>query len=236
MPEKTALPPLQLIYLSRPLRQSKPAGEKPPLLLLLHGVGSNERDLFTLASRLPPQFQVLSLRAPLVRAPDSYAWFDVTILPNDYLINPEQLQRSRDTVLDLISQAAVAFDADPARVYLLGFSQGAILSLTLGLTQPEPIAGIVALAGRIPAEVQPWAVAPERTQGLPVFLAHGRLDTVIPFGRAELARDFLEERRVALTFRPYQTQHRIPPDMLADAVAWLEEQLAAPRWQPNQPM
>jgi phospholipase/carboxylesterase len=233
--EKTHLPPLPLVYLSRPPQQSSQIGEKPPLLLLLHGVGSNEQDLFTLASRLPPQFRVLSLRAPLVRAPGSYAWFEVTFLPGDYQIAPEQLQRSRDIVLDLINQAVAAFDADPAQVYLFGFSQGAIVSFSIGLTHPEPIAGIVALAGRIPPEVQPWVVAPERTQGLPIFLAHGRLDTVIPFGRAELARDFLEQRRVALTFQPYQTEHRILPDMLADAVAWLEARLVAPRWQPYQP-
>jgi len=233
--ELTKLPPLPLVYLSRPPQQPSGAGEKPPLLLLLHGVGSNEQDLFALASRLPPQFRVLSLRAPLVRAPGSYAWFDVTFLPGDYQIAPEQLQRSRDIVLDLIGQAVAAFDADPAQVYLLGFSQGAIVSLTVGLTHPEPLAGIVALAGRIPAEVRSWVVAPERTQGLPIFLAHGRLDAVIPFGRAELAREFLEQQRVALTFMPYQTEHRIPPDMLADAVAWLEARLVAPRWQPYQP-
>lgn len=232
MPESNDLPPLPLTYLTRPPLQPSPHGSKPPLLLLLHGVGSNERDLFALAPALPPAFRILSLRAPLTRAPGSYAWFDVTFLPEGYRIHPEQLDRSRGLVLDVFQQATAAFEADPARAYLLGFSQGAIVSLTVALTNPEPLAGVVALAGRIPPEVETWAVAPERTAGLPILLAHGRLDSVIPFNWAERARDFLQREGVALTFNPYETDHRISPDMLADAVAWLEAQLVAPRWQP----
>jgi phospholipase/carboxylesterase len=138
--------------------------------------------------------------------------------------------------VDFATQAAAAFDGDPARIYLLGFSQGAILSLTVALTQPELVAGILPLAGRIPPEVRPWMVAPERLAGLPVFLAHGRFDTVIPFFWAEQARDYLQSVGAALIFMEYPTGHRIPPDMLANAVSWLDASLIAPRWRPSQPI
>jgi phospholipase/carboxylesterase len=235
MPQSPELPPLPLTYLTRPPQQPSALGEKPPLLFLLHGVGSNERDLFALAPSLPPEFRIVSLRAPLTRAPGSYAWFDVTFLPSGFRINPEQLERSRDLVLDVVREAARVFDADPARMYLLGFSQGAIVSLTTALTWPEPLAGVVALAGRIPPEAEPWVVAPERMRGLPILLAHGRLDSVIPYDWAERARGVLGRQGVALTFNPYETEHRISPDMLADVIAWLEARLLAPRWQPYQP-
>jgi phospholipase/carboxylesterase len=203
---------------------------KPPLLLLLHGVGSNEGDLFVLAPLLPPRFRVLSLRAPLVRGPARFAWFDVEFLPDGFRINPEQLDASRRTVIALIGEAVAAFDADPAQVYLLGFSQGAILSLALTLTQPEILAGVVALSGRIPPEVQPLLVGPKRTEGLPIFLGHGRLDSVVPYEWAERARELLERQRVALAFFPYEMDHRIAPETLRDAAAWLDGRLDAPRW------
>jgi phospholipase/carboxylesterase len=226
-------PRLSLAYLTQPPRA--PAGaasgdDKPPLVLLLHGVGSNEGDLFALSPLLPPRFRVLSLRAPLVRGPASFAWFDVEFLPDGFKINSEQLDASRRTVIALIAEAVAAFDADPAQVYLLGFSQGAILSLAVTLTQPELLAGVVALSGRIPPEVRPLLVAPERTAGLPVFLGHGRLDTVVPYVWAERAREVLERQRVALDFFPYEMDHRIAPDTLRDATAWLAARLDAPRW------
>lgn len=226
------LPPLPLVYLTRPPQQPSEPGQKPPLVLLLHGVGSNEKDLFSLASYLPPSLRVVSLRAPLEHGPGAYAWFDVTFMPEGFAINAEQLDRSRGIIMECAARAVAAFGADPAQVYLLGFSQGAILSLAVALTQPEQLAGILPLAGRIPPEVQAWAVAPERMAGLPVFLAHGRFDSVIPFFWAEQARDFLRDRGVTLTVNEYPTDHRISPDMLADAMHWLEARLAEPRWQP----
>src|SRR5690349_8842275 len=86
---------LPLAYLEYGPRQSVPEGEKPPLLLMLHGVGANERDLFPLAPELDPRLQILSLRAPLTRGPNSYAWFTVAFLPEGYKIAPEQLDASR---------------------------------------------------------------------------------------------------------------------------------------------
>jgi phospholipase/carboxylesterase len=139
---------LSLVHLVRPPRAESDG--KPPLLLQLHGVGSNERDLFGFAELLDPRFLVLSLRAPLVRGPESFAWFNVEFLPVGFKIEPEQLRASRDAIVRFIGEAVDAYDADAERVYLLGFSQGAIMSLTTALSRPAPIAGIVPLSGRLP--------------------------------------------------------------------------------------
>jgi phospholipase/carboxylesterase len=134
---------------------------------------------------------------------------------------------SRDLVLKVIGEAAEAYAADSSRVYLLGFSQGAIVAYTTALTDPRAVAGVVACGGRIPPEVEPWAVAPEETAGLPVCLLHGTGDTVLPIEWARKARTFLEARGVALTYREYDAPHTITPEMLADANTWLAERLAA---------
>jgi phospholipase/carboxylesterase len=220
---------LPLVYLEYGPRQPAPEGKKPPLLLMLHGVGANERDLYPLAPELDPRLQILSLRAPLTRGPNSYAWFTVAFLPTGFKIAPEQLDASRKRVVEFIHASVKRYDADPERVYLLGFSQGAITSLAVALTEPELLAGVIALSGRIPPEVEPWIVAPERMAGLPVFLAHGRQDSVIPYEWAERARPILERQQVALEYHAYDMEHQIGAQTLADLTEWLTAYLDAPR-------
>ena len=220
---------LSLAHLTRSPLSPAQQGTKPPLLALLHGVGSNERDLFQLAPSLDPRFQIVSLRAPLVRGPQSFAWFEPEFLPHgEFRIAPEQIAASRDRIVAFLDEAVAAYGADAERVYLLGFSQGAIMSLTLALTQPERLAGIAAIAGRIPPEVEAWIVVPERTAGLPLLLEHGRFDQVIPIAWAHRARPILERQGIALDYREYDAPHSITPRMLDDVTAWLTAQLDEP--------
>ncbi len=228
-PDPTPRTDLSLVHFARPPQAPATPGEKPPLLALLHGVGSNEADLFQLAPYLDPRFQIVSLRAPLVRGPQSFAWFEPEFLPQgEFRIPPQQIAASRDRIAAFLDEAVAAYGADAERVYLLGFSQGAIMSLALALTQPERLAGAVPIAGRIPPEVEPWIVAPERTAGLPLLLEHGRLDQVIPIFWAHRARPILERQGVALDYREYDAPHSITPPMLDDAAAWLTARLDEP--------
>ncbi|HEV2238174.1 MAG TPA: phospholipase [Ktedonobacterales bacterium] len=219
---------LSLVHLKRAPHAAS-AG-KPPLLLLLHGVGSNERDLFSFADAVDPRFLVLSLRAPLVRGPDSFAWFNVQFLPQGgYAIAPDQLRASRDVILTFIGEAIRAYGADAERVYLLGFSQGAIMSLTTLLSSPSTLAGIVALSGRIPPEVIPWIAPQAELAGAPVLVIHGTLDAVIPIDYARRAREVLEALPVDLTYLEYPLPHTIGERTLAASLAWLTAHLDAPR-------
>ena len=142
---------LSLVHLTRPPEALPPPGARAPLLALLHGVGSNERDLFRLAPRLDARFVILSLRAPLVRGPESFAWFIAEHTPRGTVIAPEQIMASRDRIARFLGEAVDAYAADPARVYLLGFSQGAIMALTLALKQRGVHSGDRADRGAHPA-------------------------------------------------------------------------------------
>lgn len=222
---------LSLVHLTRPPQEQPVEGMRPPLLALLHGVGSNERDLFGLAPELDPRFCVVSARGPLTRGPGRYAWFDVQFLSGGrFLINPEQLEASRQDLIRFLRGAVEAYEADPERIYLMGFSQGAIMSLTLALTEPKLLAGVAAISGRIPPEVRPWTVSPQETAGLPMIVTHGQADTVIPVDWARRARETLERQRVALTYQEHAEGHFIPPATLEDVTAWLTQQLNEPRW------
>ena len=143
---------LPLVHL---VRQPIIEAGTPPLLLLLHGVGSNEHDLFELAPFLDKRFLIISVRAPNTLGPGSYAWFEVNFTPQGPAINPEQAEASRETLITFIKEAITAYGANPKQVYLMGFSQGAIMSASVALTRPELVAGAVLMSGRILPEIQP---------------------------------------------------------------------------------
>lgn len=225
MAEMKPVDGLPLVHLVRGALTPPKNGERPPLLSLAHGVGSNEADLFELAPDLDPRCVVVSARAPLTRGPGAYAWFSVQLTPQGNIIDPEQLDASRKVYAEFVRAAATAYGADPARIYTLGFSQGAIISLVTALSQPHLFAGVIALAGRIPPEALPWLAAPAETAGLPVFMAHGSRDAVIRVEEAHAACDILRRQQADLTYREYMIDHRINQQMYDEMTAWLDQRL-----------
>ena len=211
-----------LPHLNRPPAVAAPA---PPLLLLLHGVGSHERDLMGLAPFLDPRFYIVSARGPNVLAQGAYAWFHVEFTAAGPVIDPREAEASRVTLLRFIDEVVEAYGVDQRRIFLLGFSQGAIMSLSLALTEPKKVAGVVAMSGRILPEVLPRVAPPDTLAGLPILLVHGTADPVlgIEYGRA--ARDRLSALPVALTYREYPMGHQVTEESLADVAAWLRERL-----------
>lgn len=199
----------------------------PPLLLLLHGVGSHEADLMGLAPSLDPRFHIVSARAPIVLGPGAYAWFHVEFTSTGPVIIPEEAEASRLTLLHFIAELVEGYGLDATRVYLLGFSQGAIISLSVALTEPKKLAGVVAMSGRILPEVLPRMAPPEALVGLPILVVHGLADPLlgIQYGRA--SRDRLSALPVALTYREYPMGHEVTAESLADVTAWLRDRLDA---------
>jgi phospholipase/carboxylesterase len=215
--------PLSLTHLFQRPRQ---VSDNPPLLLLLHGYGSNERDLVGLAPYLDPRFQIVSARAPQTLSPGSYAWFELSwTVANDIIINFQQAEQSRTLLIGLIAEALAAYGGDPARVYLLGFSQGAIMSASVTLTEPDLIAGAVLMSGRIPEEIRPLIAPAERLDGKPFLVVHGTADTVLPIRNGRASQAFLAALPVALTYQEYAMAHEVSAQSLADVTAWLTAQL-----------
>jgi phospholipase/carboxylesterase len=172
---------LSLVHLIRP---PKKAVTLPPLILLLHGVGSHERDLFDLAQYLDRCAFIVSARAPNVLDPNSYAWYPVEFTAARPIIDAEAAEDSWLILLRFIDELIEAYHVDPKRVYLMGFSQGAIMSLVMALTQPEKMAGVVAMSGHLLPEVQPNIAEAERLRGLPILMTHGLHDPIIPIADA----------------------------------------------------
>lgn len=199
--------------------------DKTPLLILLHGVGSNEQDLFGLVPYLDERFTVVSVRAPYTRAPGSYAWFDVQFTPQGLIIKPEQAEASRQVLIQFISEAVQTYGCDPQQVYLMGFSQGAIMSASVALTEPELIAGAVLMSGRILPEIKPLIVPAERLAKLPILVVHGVADNVLPIHYGRASRDLLTELGLPLTYQEYLIGHNVSQESIQDISLWLSQQL-----------
>ncbi len=220
---------LSLVHLTQPPR--RPSSPRPPLLLLLHGVGSHEGDLMGLSPYLDERFFIVSARGPVTLGPGMYAWFHVVLDPVAPQINAQEAEHSRITLLLFIDEVIAAYNTDPSRTYLLGFSQGAIISLSLALTRPEKLAGVVAMSGRVLPEVLPKMAPAETMRGLPILVVHGTEDVVLPIHHGRGARDRLSSLPVALTYREYSMGHNVSEDSLADVTAWLRQRLDEPPWQ-----
>ena len=213
---------LSLVHL---IRQAQAEEKAPPLLLLLHGVGSHEHDLFGLAPYLDKRFLILSARAPNTLQPGSYAWFEVSFTPQGPVINPAQAEASRKALITFIDEAVNAYGADPKQVYLMGFSQGAIMSASIALTRPDLVAGVVLMSGRILPEVQAVMASPQALKGLPILLVHGTADTVLPVHHARASRQLLSSLPVELTYYEYPMGHEVSQGSLNDVARWLSTHL-----------
>ncbi len=214
---------LSLTHLVREPRE-KTAG-RPPLLLLLHGVGSNEADLFGLAPYLDERFLVVSARAPVVLGPGSFGWFRIDFTSEGMVADLNQAKRSLEMLPGFIDELVEAYGADARRTYLAGFSQGAMMSLALMLTRPERLAGVAAMSGRLPRQV--IAAEPDRDalDKMPVIITHGIYDPVLPVENARAAREYLETLPVELTYREYPMGHEVSMESLRDVTAWLTRAL-----------
>ncbi|HAT44844.1 MAG TPA: hypothetical protein DCS90_07040, partial [Ktedonobacter sp.] len=204
---------LSLVHL---VRQPQVKGASTPLLLLLHGVGSNEYDLFGLAPYLDKRFLIISVRAPYTMEVDSFAWFEVNFTPQGPIIQPEQAEASRNRMITFLNEAVVAYGADPQQVYLMGFSQGAIMSASVALTRPELVAGVVLMSGRILPQIEPLVAAPEKLKGLPVLVVHGTSDGVLPVNNGRDSQKTLSALPVDLLYREYPMGHEVSRESLAD--------------------
>ena len=197
----------------------------PPLLLLLHGIGSNEEDLFGLAPYLDERFLVVSARAPVALDYGGYGWFRIDFTPRGMVADVEQAKKSLALLPGFVDELVETYGADGRRVYVAGFSQGAMMSLALMLTSPEKIAGVVAMSGRLPAQVLGMEPDREALTGTPVLVTHGLHDPVLPIENGRAVRDHLARLPVELTYREYPMAHEVSMESLRDVTAWLTKTL-----------
>ena len=205
---------MTISYLERPA-EGEPAG----LLVLFHGRGSDERDLFPLLDELDPQRRLLGVtpRGPLSLPPGGAHWYAFQEVGYP---DPATFRETYAAVADWLD----GFDFE--HVVLGGFSQGAVMSFAFGLGRGRlRPAGIVAFSGFVPT-VDGWELDEGNARSLPVVIAHGSLDPIIPVEFAHRAREGLEAAGASLTYRESPLGHQIDPRVVGEVQTWLPEVLA----------
>ncbi|MBF9255023.1 esterase [Pontibacter sp. 172403-2] len=208
---------LVLKYLVRP---AVAGVEKQKALILLHGVGSNEQDLMSLAPYIPENFTVISPRGPFVLGEKRFAWYQVGFSTGKPEINAAQESQSRNIIQEFVAQVKAKYNLD--EVYLGGFSQGAIMSYTIGLTQPELVSGVIAFSGRILEEIRPLVTDTDKLKNLNVLIAHGTQDGTLPVHYAREAKVFLEGKGITPDYHELNMGHQITGELIVDVRDWLK--------------
>ena len=209
---------LSLDYLVRPSTLTKNA----PLLLLFHGYGSDENDLFSFASELPEEFLIISAKAPYTMQPFGNAWYAINFdAEKGKWSDNEQAKQSRDLIANFIDEILSTYDVDQNNVTLLGFSQGAILSYAVAFTYPGKIKNVIALSGYINTDL--FDVKPkEDYKHLNFYCSHGSVDQVIPVDWARQTKPFMETLGVNFKYSEFPVGHGVAPQNFYEFREWLK--------------
>jgi phospholipase/carboxylesterase len=209
-----------LIYkVNLPLKKS----EKTPVIIMLHGYGSNEEDLFALAKSFDTRFITFSLRAPFIAEGQGFSWYKLEFLPDKkFKYDYKEVKTSREKILSFISNACKIYKADSTQVFIMGFSQGAIMAYDLSLFKPEKIKGVLALSGKLLEESKKIKFDALKVSKVKFFIAHGNMDNVIEYKEAEEASKFFQNNKNNVTFKTYEMPHSINGKELNDIKTWLK--------------
>lgn len=214
---------LPLAYNYAPPARRCAQGEKNPLLVMAHGYGADQDDLFSLAGEFPDVFHVAAPRAPIDLPYGGAAWYALDYVGDRMVSDIPQALASRDLLADFIARAADKYDA--GRVWLLGFSQGAILSYGILSRYPDRVRRYIPLSGYI----EPGVIAPEASRndyrGVKALAMHGTQDPVIPVAAGRGVRDFLQGLGVDYRYEEFPIGHGIAAQGLTLLRQWTDETL-----------
>jgi phospholipase/carboxylesterase len=215
----------------------RPAAAEPEgALVLLHGRGADERDLFPLLDLLDPDRRLLgaTARGPLSLPPGGAHWYIVRRVGYP---DPETFNATYPELAAWLDGMLAEHGIPPERTILGGFSQGSVMSYALGLGpgRPRP-AGIMALSGFLPT-VEGFDLDLAKARDLPVAIGHGTHDPVISVEFGRDARDRLTEAGARVTYRESPMPHTIDPQFLRELQqVWLPEAISAAAEQPANPV
>ncbi|HEX6651785.1 MAG TPA: hypothetical protein VF072_03510 [Thermoleophilaceae bacterium] len=215
----------------------RPAASDPEgALVLLHGRGADERDLFPLLDMLDPERRLLgaTARGPLSLPPGGAHWYVVRQVGHP---DPQTFHSTYPELAAWLDGMLAEHGIPPERTILGGFSQGSVMSYALGLgpDRPRP-AGIMALSGFLPT-VEGFDLDLSKARDLPVAIGHGTHDPVISVEFGRDARDQLTAAGADVTWRESPMPHTIDPQFLRELQeTWLPETISAAAEQPANPV
>jgi phospholipase/carboxylesterase len=207
------------------VRKPKIKTDNPAILLMLHGYGSNEQDLFSFANELPDELLIISVQAPLSIGFGAYAWYTIHFEAGNGKFSdiPEAIT-ARDLIVQFIDELQEEYHFDSKKSFLMGFSQGTILSYAIALNHPEKIKNIIALSGYINEELL-LNTESDSYKNLDFFCSHGSVDDIIPVDWARKTPKYLESKNISYFYEEYPIGHGVSPQNFKDLLNWISERL-----------
>ncbi|WP_339257786.1 alpha/beta hydrolase-fold protein [Paenibacillus sp. FSL R5-0713] len=190
--------------------------QRYPVIFALHGMGSDEQDMLRLMEPMQSDFIIVAIRGPIVQG-SGYAYFQIKSIGNPIReLYDASVLGLQQLIVDLSGKYAI----DPKRRYIAGFSQGAIMAMTLSLIMGDAIKGIVAMSGYIPQFVKDeYKLQPDSE--LSVFISHGDQDHLFPLQLGEDNANFFRQHTHHVTYVPYNSGHQVTPDLYQQFQQWL---------------
>ena len=210
--------PFDLMFVARQPQSTNPKS----LVLLLHGVGGNETNLASLAATTDPETLVVMPRGPITLGAWQYAWFRVNFAGTGPVIVETEAEQSRQTLIRFVEQLQKTYGIAPEKTVIAGFSQGGILSASVGLSAPERVAGFAVLSGRILPELRPHIADKAKLKDLRAFIGHGEYDSKLPVVWAQRSEQLLNDLGLTYQTWRYPIDHGISAPMQADFLSWVQ--------------
>lgn len=210
-------------------------GESPKCAIIwLHGLGADGHDFEPIVDEFDfdqlPALRFVFPHAPMraVTINGGYvmrAWYD--IVSPDFAPGREEAEGVRDSArqIEALLERENARGVPDARIVLAGFSQGGVIALHTGLRHPRRLAGILALSCYLPLGDTLAAEAQQANRDVPIFLAHGRGDPVIPYELGKRSAKLLTAQDYRVQWHAYATEHTVCMEELHDIEAWLNKVL-----------
>lgn len=213
---------LSLEHIVRPSSLSTNA----PLLIMLHGYGSDENDLFSFATELQKEFLIISVKAPYSLQPYGNAWYAINFdAEQGKWSDNDQAKESRDKISGFIDEVCNAYPVNKNNVTLLGFSQGTILSYAVALTYPNKVKNVIALSGYINEDILIEKENLSDYKHLDFYCSHGSVDQVIPVDWAQKAPIKLNALNINNTYREFPVGHGVAPQNFYELKNWLNSKI-----------
>ena len=200
--------------------------ENAPLLIMMHGYGSDENDLFSFASELPEELFIISVKAPYSMQPYGNAWYAINFDAEKGKWNDnEQAKESRDLIAKFIDEVTSNYLVNKDNVTLLGFSQGSILSYAVALNYPEKVKNIIALSGYLNHDILPENIKERDYSSLDFYCSHGSVDQVIPVDWARQTAPFLKSLNIKHQYSEFPVGHGVAPQNFYELKDWLSKRI-----------
>ena len=207
------------------VKQPKKSSRNPPLLILLHGYGSNEQDLFSFAEELPEELLIVSARAPYEMGQGGHAWYAINFDNNNGKYSDLEQARTSLGKIDLfIDEIKQKYNTKADKTFLLGFSQGAILSYAFSFLHPNKVNHIIALSGYINEELLPSDLTDLQIK-TSYYISHGTVDQVLPVDWARKASPILDNLKLENSYNEYPVGHGVAPQNFYSFKTWIEGRL-----------